>query len=124
MTSRPLTEHQFCTLEILARRPRSYRLVWSGCGAAGFGYGSDPADRDKCGDLILSIPLRYRWPCTNTILSLERRGLIKEVKATQYFFWTVFKITRAGLDAYAFDPAFDRLTAPERVNGTEDEYAC
>lgn len=104
---RPLTEHQFATLAVLARKPDEYRLAWAGCGCSAFGFGEDPADREGCRELILSIPKKYRWPCTNTVKSLQRRGLIRQVGKTPYFFYTIFVITEAGLAAYKSDPAYD-----------------
>lgn len=107
MTTRPLTEHQFCTLEVLAQDPARNRLVWPGCGVGSFGCGKDPADRMGCQALIRSVPAKYRWPRTSTILSLERKGLVTEIRRTPYFFFHVFKITRRGLDAFRDDPAHD-----------------
>jgi hypothetical protein len=115
MARRSLSEQQFNTLAVLAQNPDDYCLVWSGCGAAAFGCGKDPANRflRVIHKLILSVPERYRWPCANTLKSLKRRGLIRETAKGRYYFYELFKITRKGLAAHKSDPAFDaKLTSP------------
>ena len=105
----PLSAHQFNTLAILARDPKDHAVVWSRCGSAGFGCGDDPFDRwdDRVRKLILSVPEQWRWPYGCTVLALERKGLIKLAKSS-YGFIFVYKITKAGLDAYKADPAVHR----------------
>ena len=105
-----LTRCQFHTLAVLARKPKAYKLVWAGCGAASFGEGDDPADRFGNAALILSVPEDHRWPLTNTIRSLERHGFIERQKE-RYFFYKVFQITAAGLSAYRGDAAYDSAMA-------------